>query len=165
MLKLRRPHSECPPCSPRWKSIVRRRKSSLVSRPPRNRRGTVGVTANSPICIGPSRSAKSLPLPASANARPSPPHHLPYRHAVWYRPPALSLYRARGGACQSKGRNISIFLCTKLSNQKKVTLKDLRARSHRSLATLLFLPWPYARYHGFCTHQAPAPRAVIMHWS
>ena len=27
------------------------------------------------------------------------------------------------------------------------------------------LPWPYATFHGFRTHQAPAPRAVIMHCS
>jgi hypothetical protein len=25
-------------------------------------------------------------------------------------------------------------------------------------------PWPYAKYHGFCTHDAPVPGpAVIMH--
>jgi hypothetical protein len=35
-----------------------------------------------------------------------------------------------------------------------------QARRPRSL-----LPWPYATFHGFRTHQAPAPRAVIMHCS
>src|SRR6516164_3727900 len=27
------------------------------------------------------------------------------------------------------------------------------------------VPSPYARYHGFCTHHAPAPHAVAMHCS
>src|SRR3954471_2869392 len=40
-----------------------------------------------------------------------------------------------------------------------------RLRARRAVAAAFWLPSPYARYQGFCTHQAPAPNAVIMHCS
>jgi hypothetical protein len=105
----------------------------------------------------------AAPRLSKRSSEPATPSAIPTRRLV--QTAGVEFVSSARRSMSEKGRNISIFLCTKLSNQKKVTLKDLRARSHRSLATLLFLPWPYARYHGFCTHQAPAPRAVIMHWS
>jgi hypothetical protein len=37
--------------------------------------------------------------------------------------------------------------------------------TYQALRPRSLLPWPYAAFHGLRTHQAPAPRAVIMHCS
>jgi hypothetical protein len=56
--------------------------------------------------------------------------------------------------------------CSRRRINEKSRASSARSRDfYQTRRPRSLLPWPYATFHGFRTHQAPAPRAVIMHCS
>ena len=57
------------------------------------------------------------------------------------------------------------LICFALAFARFLTSSRTPVTTYQTRRPRSFLPWPYATFHGFRTHQAPAPRAVIMHCS
>ena len=114
---------------------------------------SLGVRKINGVANMPRRATTSMAacVPTYSRSRASDGDHAPARTCAvpgWKdeaAPPSISLHAGAGWQPQ-------VYWC-------------LIRRLPRAGGSVIW-PWPYARYQGFCTHQAPEPGvAVIMHCS